>query len=326
MKASCSVALATIGKATAATVVMGLCMALVPLASVALVPVLPLPAAHVVARRGVLPGVAVTIVSTGLVFAALGIGVAALVFLIVLGLGMTLGVAVRRKWKFGTTLVATAGAAVAGLSLWGLSVWLAFGLDVARVRESVDASITQAADLYTRVGVSAHTVDSLSEQLRQIARVVPYLTPGLIGMGAVLLAACSLALAYLLFPRVRAKVVLGFALSEFRMHWAAAYASIFGLALLMLSRGRAEWHTVALYSGLNVLLVSQTLFFLQGLAVARWFMVSRQLRPGSRAALYVGALLGQALLQITGLAGLLDTWVDYRKRFALKSPGTGSAG
>jgi uncharacterized protein YybS (DUF2232 family) len=163
----------------------------------------------------------------------------------------------------------------------------------------------------------------VSEQLHDVARVAAYLTPGLVGMGAVLLAASSLGLAYLLFPRVREKVAVGVSLSGFRMHWAAAYASIFGLALLVFSRGRAEWHTVALYSGLNVLLVSQTLFFLQGLAVARWFILSRQLRQGSRAALYIGAILGQALLQLTGLAGLLDTWLDYRKRFALKSPGTG---
>jgi hypothetical protein len=33
--------------------------------------------------------------------------------------------------------------------------------------------------------------------------------------------------------------------------------------------------------------------------------------------------LGQALFQLTGLVGLFDTWLDYRKRFALKSPGTG---
>jgi hypothetical protein len=70
--------------------------------------------------------------------------------------------------------------------------------------------------------------------------------------------------------------------------------------------------------------VSQTLFFVQGLAVVRWFAVTRRLRPGSGVALFVAAVVGQVLVHLTALAGLFDTWLDYRKRFALKSPGAGS--
>jgi len=323
MKASSPVALAPVGKATAITVVMGLCMAVFPLAIVALVPFLPLPMAHVVVRWGVLRGLAVAVASGALVFVGAGMGTALLVFMITLGVGMAVAQAIRGGWRFGRSLAATTAAALVALWLIGTTVWLALGLDLTRFRESADSSITEAAALYTRMGVSAETTDAVSTQLRQIAHVVPYLTPGLVGMGAVLLAGCSLGLAYRLFPRVREKVKVSLSLSGFRMHWAAAYASIAGLATLVFARGGGEWRTVVLYVGLNVLLVSQTLFFVQGLAVARWFATTRQLRPGSRTALYVGAILGQVLFQLTGLVGLLDTWLDYRKRFALKSPGTG---
>ena len=37
-----------------------------------------------------------------------------------------------------------------------------------------------------------------------------------------------------------------------------------------------------------------------------------------------GSDLAHLLFQLTGLFGLFDTWVDYRKRFARKSPGTGA--
>jgi len=97
-----------------------------------------------------------------------------------------------------------------------------------------------------------------------------------------------------------------------------------GLAMLVLARGGGEWHSAVLYTGINVLLVSQTLFFVQGLAVAQWLATTREFRPGSRFALFVAAILGQVLFQLTGLVGLLDTWLDYRRRFALKRPGTGS--
>jgi len=41
-------------------------------------------------------------------------------------------------------------------------------------------------------------------------------------------------------------------------------------------------------------------------------------------ALFAAAVVGQVLVHLTALAGLFDTWLDYRKRFALKSPGAGS--
>lgn len=323
MKAPFPVALAPVGKATAVTVVMGVCMAVLPIFPVVLIPFLPLPTAHVVARWGVLPGLVVALASGALVFLGVGLGAAVLVLLITLGAGMVVGQAVRRGWRFGRSLAVTAGTAFVALCLSGATLWLAWGLDLARLRESVDGSIAEAAALYARMGVSAETTDSVSAQLRQIARAVPYLTPGLVGMGAVLLAGCFLGLAYLLFPRVREKVAVSLSLSGFRMHWATAYVSIAGLATLVFARGDGEWRTVVLYVGLNVLLVSQTLFFVQGLAVARWFVTTRQLRSGPRTVLYIGAILGQALFQLTGLVGLFDTWLDYRRRFALKSPGTG---
>ncbi|MFH1833613.1 MAG: DUF2232 domain-containing protein [bacterium] len=323
MKASSPAALASVGKATAVTIALGLLMAVFPLAAVVVIPTLALPTAHVVASRGVPSGLVVALAAAAVLFAGFGMGLAMLVLLLCLAVGMVLGLAVRGRWKFGRSLAAVAAAVFGALLVWGTALWLILGLDLTRLRESVDGSIAEAAALYARMGVGTETVDAASAQLRQIARVVPYLTPGLMGIAAVLLAVCSLGLAYLLFPRLREKVAVGLSLSGFRMHWAAAYASIAGLAMLVFARGDAEWRTVVLYVGINVLLVSQTLFFLQGLAVARWFVVTRQLRPGSRAALYIGAILGQALFQVTGLIGLLDTWLDYRKRFALKSPGTG---
>ena len=323
MKASSPVALAPVGKATAVTVVMGLCITVFPLVAVVLIPFLPLPMAHVTARWGVLPGLAVAVVTGALVFVGVGTSMAVLVFLITLGVGTVVGQAVRRGWRFGRSLAASATAALVALCLWGTTLWLALGLDLTRIRESADSSIAEAATLYVRTGVSAETTDAVSEQLRQIVRILPYLAPGLVGMGAVLLAGCSLGLCYLLFPRVREKVSVGLSLSGFRMHWATAYVSIAGLAMLVFARGDGGWHTVVLYVGINVLLLAQTLFFVQGLAVARWFVTTRRLRPGTRTALYVGAILGQVLFQLTGLVGLFDTWLDYRKRFALKNPGTG---
>jgi hypothetical protein len=45
---------------------------------------------------------------------------------------------------------------------------------------------------------------------------------------------------------------------------------------------------------------------------------------GRASRLYVVSVLGQVFLQLTGLLGLFDTWLDCRKSFRLKSPAQGS--
>jgi uncharacterized protein YybS (DUF2232 family) len=208
--------------------------------------------------------------------------------------------------------------------VYGVVLWLAFGVSLTELKQTAYDSITNAGQLYGQMGVGSATVDAVSGQLRKLVDVFPYLAPGVVGMSVVLVAASTLGLAYLIFPRLRQKVTVSMSLSTFRMHWGVAYTSIVGLAMLLFSRGNGRWHSVLLYAGIDLLLVSQTLFFLQALGVLRWFGATRQWRSGSRKALFVSAVLAQAFFQLTGLMGLLDTWIDYRKRFAFKSPGPGA--
>jgi len=298
-------------------------MAFFPLGPVLVLPFLALPAAHVMARWGLPYAVLLVVISGGLLFLFVDQGMASLVFLTLLTMGVTLGLAVSRFWTFGKTLVSTAAAAVGAFVAWGAIMWLAFGVDMTRLRDAADASIDNAAAVYNQMGVSQASTDLVSGQLRQIFDVLPYLIPGLLVVGALLLAGCAIVLAYAIFPRLRERVEVRVSLTGFRMHWAAAYASIGGLALLVVSRGAGSWRDAALYVGLNLLLISQTFFFFQGLAVVHWYGTTRHLGRGSRGALYVVAVLAQALVQLTGLLGLFDTWLDCRKRFAPKTPGAG---
>jgi uncharacterized protein YybS (DUF2232 family) len=323
MKASTSVALISLGKATAATVIVGVCLGIFPLAPVVLVPVLVLPLAHAVARWGLLQGVAVAVVSGGLIYVAAGLGLALLAFLLVGCAGTAAGLVIRQRRALGPGLGVTAAAVLLAFVAWGAILWLAFGVSLGELNESALASIESTAELYRGLGVSQATLDTVSDQLRRLVEILPYLAPGFLGMSAVLIAACTLGLAALILPKVKHRVTVAMSLVTFRMHWAAAYASIAGLAMVVVSRSGGDWGAFLLYAGIDILLVSQTLFFIQGFAVVRWFVVTRQLGSGPRAALYGAAVLGQAVLQLTGLLGLLDTWIDYRRRFSLKSPGTG---
>jgi uncharacterized protein YybS (DUF2232 family) len=313
-----------VGKAALVTAIMGMSIVVLPLMPAIMLPFLALPLAHVVARWGVKSGAIVSVLPAALIYVGAGAPLAVLVLLLTLGIGMTLGWAVRKGWTFERGFALTACGGLTALVAWGAMAWLAFGIDLTWLRETMDNSIDEAAAQYTQLGMGAGTVERVTDQLRHVVDVIPYVTPGLLGVAVILLAACSLGLAYLIFPRLREKVAVSMSFSGFRLHWATAYASIVGLALLLFARGDGSWRTVAMYVGINLLMVSQTLCFLQGLAVARWLAVNRHMGRGWRVVLYVAAVLGQMLFLLTGLVGLFDTWVDYRKRYALKSPGTGS--
>lgn len=318
--------LTSVVKGVAATVVLGLCVAVFPLAPVLLTPFVALPAAHVCARWGTRMGAVVAVVAGVLVYVGMGIGTAVLIFLLAMGLGTIIGSALRKSWRFAGTFGFAALVTLFSLVLWGLLVWLILGSDLAGLKNMVYAVIDDLAAAYRQAGLSEASAAEVAQQLRALVGVIPYLAPGLAGMGAILLAACTLGLVYAIFPRLRQRVQVNWTFARFRMHWASAYVSIAGLAMLLFSGGEAAWRDYLMYAGINLLLVSQTLFFIQGLAVVRWFVLSRQVRQGSAAALYILAVLGQVLLQLTGLVGLFDTWIDYRKRFAVQSPRAGLHG
>jgi uncharacterized protein YybS (DUF2232 family) len=314
-----------VGKAAAVSVILGMCVAVLPFVPVFVVPFLCLPMAYVVARWGPANGAIVAVATGALVYLGAGAGAAVLVFLLVVGMGCAIGWALRRGWRFDRSFALTAGATAGALVLWGVFVWLALGVTLTHLREVSGSWIDDYVANGGGPGVSADTAEVVAGQLRSFIDIGPYLAPGLLGLGAILLAACSLGLAGRILPKLRQRVAVDLSFAEFRMHWGMAYATIAGLAMLLFSRMDGRWAEVLLYAGINVLLISQTLFFLQGLAVVHWLAVHRRMRTGQRAALYIAAGLGQILFQLTGIFGLFDTWVDYRKRFALKTPGAGPA-
>ena len=194
------------GKAIAATVVMGLCITLVPILPPFIFPFLALPLALVVARWGVRPGVAVAAVTGLLLYVGVGLSVATLVFLLVAAMGTLIGESLRRDWDFGRTFgLVAAGALVASL-LWGLFVWSVLGVHFASVKKAVYGSIDGVAGQYQAWGMSATTAASASHQLKSLFDIAPYLAPGVLVMAALLLAACSLGLAYWIFPRLRERI------------------------------------------------------------------------------------------------------------------------
>ena len=320
MKGFSSSALADLSWATVLTAAIGLGMEYLPLGQLVLTPFLALPLGYVAMRRGSVDAFVGAVIAGVLVWLGSEPGLAMLVFALAAGVGIALGNALRARWSFASTVGLTAGVGVAVSLAWGLALWLVMGVTWTHVQQAFVQAVQDSSSLYTQMGVSQATVTSMVDQARHMVSIAPYLAPGLLGAASILLVSCSAGLAYLIFPRLGSRTRSPLSLSRFRMHWSLAYVSIVGLALLLFARGSGEWQSVLRYAGIDLLLVSQTLFFLQGLAVVHWFAVSRRWGRGARGLSYAVAVV---FFQFTGLAGLFDTWVDYRKRFAPKGSRSG---
>lgn len=314
------------GKAVALAVVLSVLVAYVPLLALFAIPVPPLPLGYLTLRRGVGVGVAAAVCVAGLAATVTGLSNGLMALLVAGFLGVILGVALRARRGFSWTLLVSTLGATGALVAWIGSVWVVTGMSVAQLSKLVDDSMVASEQLLRSMGRSQASVDLASTQIHDTLRMIPYLAPAIAGVGGVILASAVLGLAAAVYPHVGEKSIGHLAFSRFRLHWGTAYGYIGGLALLVLSSRFGTYHEVARLVGLNLLVFFQTLFFLQGLALAHWFVVSRSMSTGKRVGVYGAALLGQTMFQLTSWAGLLDTWFDYRKRFppggADKGPAT----
>jgi len=313
------------GKAVALAVVLAVVVAYVPLLALFAIPALPLPLGFLTLRRGIGVGVAAAVCVAALAAAVTGLGNGLMALFVAGFLGVILGVALRAHQGFSWTLMITALGAAGALAAWLGSVWVLTGMSVAQLSKLIDDSMAAAAKIETSMGMSQASVDLASKQIQDTLHMIPYLLPSIAAVGGVILASAVMGLAAAVFPHVGEKSIGHLAFSQFRLHWGAAYGYIGGLALLVLASRFGAYGEVARLVGLNLLVFFQTLFFLQGLALAHWFAVSRGMSAGSRMLVYAAALLGQTTFQLTSWAGLLDTWFDYRKRFPPRGADKGPA-
>jgi len=310
----------------ALAVVLSALIAYVPVLGAVLMPVLPMPTAYVTHRRGVAVGAA-TSFGAGVLSAALtGLGNGVLTLLLTGLVGVVVGWALARRWGFSATLLSATVGGAAAFTISMAATWLLAGLDRDQIAKLMEDSLAAAGTMYSSMGVDPATIEAASRQLREWLDIVPYLLPSIVGVAGLMLAVTTLALVAVVFPHVGEKSASGLAFSRFRLHWSMSYGFIVGLGLLALGPALGAWGEAARLVGLNFFVFFQTLFFIQGLSVAHWYVVTHGHSARVRALVYGTAVVGQLLLQITSWAGLLDTWFDYRKRFAPRAPEAGSAG
>ncbi len=311
-------ALADGGKAVALSVLMGAVLAFVPLLSLAAVPALPVPAAYVTGRHGFAAG-GVAALGAGFLSAVIGGPFTGLLVTLLALAGVAAGVAIGAGMRLLRVFLLLAALIAAGLAGWTALALAAAGIGpVAATAELTGQAMDSAQALYTGLGRDEQQAASLVESYREYAALLPYLLPSLLVGASLVIAALTLALTRAVFARLGQPFPGDFSFRAFRLHFGFAYVMILGLLLQLAAPYLGASGEVAGMVGLNLLVVSELLFFVQGLAIAYYFLNEKQVSRPRRLLVYTGLVLLQLLFSLVSWLGLFDTWLDYRRRFGGK--------
>ncbi|MHB1389686.1 MAG: DUF2232 domain-containing protein [Thermoleophilia bacterium] len=314
--------------AVAITLALGFGLAFMPLFSLLLVPLLPLPVAFVIARHGVAPGVLTSAVigamslvlmllAAGLGQAMFGVATGLLILLMVAPVGVITGICLRRETGRLRLFLVMAATVFFSLLFWlGALVALA-GMGPVAAAESLTQGVFDSShDVYLAIGMSEQDIKDRRVEALNAASVAPYLAPSVLLVVAAAAAGASLSLGRRIFDKLGQPFPRDFAFRDLRMHFGFAYMMIVGLVCQLIAPYLSQDTGSAVdLVGINLLIVAEVAFFMQGIAIASFFLWRFKVKQPKRLGVYVFLVLLQVTLSMTSWMGLFDTWIDYRRRF-----------
>ncbi|MDO8735542.1 MAG: DUF2232 domain-containing protein [Thermoleophilia bacterium] len=313
------------GKAVAFSVGLGVVIAFVPLFSIVAVPAMPIPAAFITSRYGVYAGLIVSLL-TGAACMALtapvvGFAAGLLIFLLTAIAGLGGGLALRKGVTQFRLFVSMVVVFFAALFVWLAALLLLSGQGpVSAIESLADATAEPSRQIYQSVGMNEQDVDEAIAQAREFALLLPYLAPAVLLVVSIALSGANLAIGRRVFERLRQPFPRDFVFRDLRIHWVFAYAIIIGLLCEFLAPYAPERYVSALeLTGANLFIIAEVLFFIQGMAIANFFLWVYKVARVKRLAVYFCLVLLQLTLSLTSWIGLFDTWLDYRRRFIRKN-------
>lgn len=299
-------------KAVALSAVFGLVLVFMPLLAVLAVPLVPVPVAYLAVKRGPAAS-ALAALAVGLIcFAFAGAPGGLLAFLLAALAGAGAGIALRRGVSQTTLFLLLTALFLAAQLVWAAAVLVAAGMGpVAAVH-----SVTDQALQISRRAPSLLAGQDTIVQLRGFFDLLPYLLPSLLLLASLAFAAVSVFAARHAFDRLQQPFPHGFCFRDLRLHFSLAYVMIIGLICYLVSPylGGA-FAAPARLAGLNFLIVSEALFFVQALAITIFFLARLKVSKTKQAIVYVCLVALQLGLSLPSWLGLFDIWIDYRRRF-----------
>ena len=271
----------------------------------------PLPIAFFYWKMGRVPGIAMFVVSFGLLAAVFRIGgfVESLSFFLVLGsAGVIIPEVLGRRYGIEKTV----GLSVAGLVAVIVAMLAWYGQILERgildiVRGYVIDSIQYSIALYEEIGIPQDQLDALREGAPQVAGWI-------VDHGAALFLMSTTFLIWLnvlgmrMFFQGRDPSFPDFGdLTCWKMpDWVVWLVIAAGVLMIVPEE-------IAQIIGLNGMMILLFLYLLQGLSIVQFFCRKKNIPRYLRALFYALIVIYQYLLVFISAIGLFDIWVDFRK-------------
>jgi hypothetical protein len=266
----------------------------------------PFPVMYFRLRHGRIIAVIILLTAVAALTALFGANAAAVYLLQCGAIALLLPELLLRGYGAARTIAWTTGLNIALLAVAAVIFTQVSGQDLQRsLTGEITTSISRALTLYQQSGVKGEELSMVKQSMDMAAALLIRIYPSLVTILFGIMAGCNLALlrrpAFLMGHRLQLGDFKDLRLPE-PLVWVLI---VTGFALLAPSR-------LVTAPALNVLVVTTTLYFLQGLAVVL-SVITRQAFAGiMRVFLWVMLLLQPYLVAIIAAIGIFDIWGDFR--------------
>lgn len=299
------------------SLLLGALLVYVPVLSVAAAPLLPIPVAYTVSKYNVMAGLVISLVTGATLLMITGLAAGLLVFMLMALAGVTAGIGLRRGISQMRLFLVLAAMFCLLLMIWlGVLVIMSGAGPIGAMEQLTNNTLEPARSVYVSLGMSEQDANDLVSQVRDFAMALPYMAPALLLVFSVVFSGASMAVARRVFKRLSQPFPPAYVFRNLRVHFGFAYMMILGLLCQLLAPYLPDSSgSVVDLVGANVLIISEAIFFVQGMAIASYFIWRHKITGVKKIAIYSGLVLLQLTLSLTSWMGLFDTWIDYRRRF-----------
>ena len=266
----------------------------------------PLPGMYYTLKSGKGVGLAIVLITAGLL-AIIAEPMAMPLFLAQAGLiSLALPHFLAKGWGGAQAVAFSAAVGCAFTLLIAATLWLGQGVDPHReILNGINSSISQTAALYEKSGMKGEDLQALQQGMKQVGAVIGRIYPALVLTGLGAIAGLNLLALGRMAVRLNRPLAVG-DLRKFRnpdhLIW---FVIVAGFALLL---NNSAITTAAL----NVLVVTLSLYFLQGLAIILFLFDRFAVHRFVRVTFYILMALQPYLAVAVAALGIFDLWGNFR--------------
>lgn len=266
----------------------------------------PLPGMYYILKSGKSVGFAIVLITTALL-TIIADPMVPLLYLAQCGLiSLALPYFLGKDWGGARAIVFSVGVTFVSLLLAAAIFWLVQGVDPHEViLKGINTTISQTAALYEKSGLTGEELQTLQQGIKETGALIARIYPAIVVIGLGAVAGLNLLVLRRLAARLGQTLPVG-DLKAFRnpdhLIWFVIAA---GFTLLLKNSDIST-------ASLNLLVVTLSLYFLQGLAIILHFFDRFAVSRFVRVIFYVLLALQPYLAFAAAVLGIFDLWGNFR--------------